>query len=196
MHILLADDHDLFLDGVRILLQQLGEVVISEARNSEEIESAMGQEGQPDILLLDLGMPGIESVEQVKAICTVYPKVAVVIVSGNDALHVIEACRQAGVAGFIPKSVTTEVLLSAVRIIYAGDKYFPAKLFNIDKPFSFSRRQKEIYNLIVEGNSNKEIADVLDIAESTVKQHITELFRKLQVTSRFQAIQKASNLKL
>ncbi len=192
MHILIADDHDLFRDGIRLLLQKLADIVISEAHNREGINTQLQQTNQPDILLLDLDMPGVGSIAAVQEICTYAPKVAVIVMSGNDASNTIDACLSAGALGFLPKSSSTDDMLFAIRKVFSGETYIPEKLYdNNPSIITLSPRQKEIYTMLKMGNSNKEIAHLLDISESTVKQHITELFRKLSVSNRIQAIQKS-----
>jgi len=191
MHILLADDHDLFREGIRLILQRLDDIAIYEASNREEIEHQLHQNPSIDILLLDLNMPGVGSAKSVKEICTSFPKLAVIVISGNDSTHTIETCLQAGAAGFVPKDSSREMMLSAIHIVYGGGKFIPSKAYSNCDAYSLSHRQKEIYELIIEGQSNKKIASHLNISESTVKQHITELFRKLNVSGRVQAILKA-----
>jgi len=193
MYILIADDHDLFRGGIRALLQQLDNITICEASNRDEISAQLDNQVQPDILLLDLDMPGVGSVDNVKEICTAAPKVAVMITSGNDAPHIIDSCFCAGALGFLPKSSSADIMLLAIQTVYAGEMYIPSKIYHHEqKQVVLTPRQREVYTLLTEGNSNKEIARVLNISESTVKQHMTILFRKLDVSSRVQALQKAS----
>jgi len=194
MQILIADDHDLFREGIRLVLQQLGDVMICEARNREQINLQLSQNALTDILLLDLDMPGVYSADSVKEICSSFPKVAVIIMSGNDTRHIIETCLQAGAAGFIPKDSSSDIMISAIRIVYSGGKFIPSKANSDSHTIPLSHRQKEIYKLIIEGNTNKDIANTLNISESTVKQHISELFRKLEVNSRVKAILKAKSI--
>ena len=193
MRILLADDHDLYREGVQLLLQQLENIVFFEACNRTEIEDILNKQ-LLDILLLDLDMPGIKNASSVREICNFNPKIAVIVMSGNDNVQSIQACFDAGAAGFIPKSSSTNVMLSAIRIVYAGGKYVPPKIYDYQPTFSLTPRQKEIFYLMTEGQTNKQIAGTLSIAESTVKQHITDLFRKLGVSNRVEAILQAKNI--
>jgi len=197
MHILIADDHELFRDGLRELLSTLDDITISEASDREEIEQQLQSSTPADILLLDLDMPGIESLVAVKNICQTYFKVAVLVLSGNDSPHIIDACLNAGVLGFLPKSSDTKTMTEAVLSVYQGNVFIP-KQDHIDTShhIALSPRQSEIFALINEGKPNKEIAFLLGLSESTVKQHITELFRKLQVSNRAQAIKKAHLIQL
>jgi len=192
MHILVADDHDLFRDGIRILLEKLGDVVVSETNNREGIDLQLQSAKQPDILLLDLDMPGVGSVLSVREICLSAPKVAVIVMSGNDAVSTIDACLNMGALGFLPKSSSADIMITAIKNVFSGDIFVPEKMYmSSPSVISLTPRQKEIYVMIKTGNSNKEIAYLLGIQESTVKHHITELFRALNVSNRIQAIQKA-----
>ncbi|MBN4061420.1 response regulator transcription factor [bacterium AH-315-G11] len=197
MNILIADDHALFRDGIRLLLQQLGDVSISEARNSNEIQSRFNQLPPVDLLLLDLNMPGIDSADGVGRICEGSPCTAVIVMSSDETTHVIQACMNAGSLGFIPKSLSSEVMFGAIKIVMSGERYIPVQVLEkysvlpVSEGMSITPRQEEVWHLIIDGKSNKDIAYSLGVSENTVKQHISALFRKLNVNSRTQAIQKA-----
>lgn len=197
MNILIADDHALFRDGIHLLLQQLDGAVISEAKNSSEILTRFNQMPPVDLLLLDLNMPGIDSVDGVGRMCESSPCTAVIVMSSDDTNHVIQACLNAGALGFIPKSLSSEVMFGAIKIVMSGETYIPAKTFEkhstlpVSEEMCITPRQEEVWQLIVDGKSNKNIAYSLGVSENTVKQHISALFRKLNVNSRTQAVQKA-----
>jgi len=194
MRILIADDHDLFREGLALLLQPLVEVSsLSEAACSGDIEQCLQKTPLPDILLLDLDMPGIEGTASIQKICQATPSMAVIVISGHDAPQTIHACIQAGAMGFLSKSSSKDTMLSAIRNVYAGNIYIPPETNSVTtEQVDLSPRQSEIFPLILEAKSNKEIAYLLDISESTVKQHITVLLRKFDVFSRAQLIKKAS----
>ena len=193
MHILIADDHDLFREGMRLLLQPLEEVEsVHEAASYDDIKQNLRHSHLPDILLLDLDMPGIEGANSIQDICRAAPNMAVIVVSGHDTPQIIYACIQAGAMGFLSKSSSKETMLSAIRSVYAGNIHMPPEMDdNAVEQVSLSPRQHEIFSLIAEARSNKEIAYLLGISESTVKQHITVLLRKFNVSSRAQLAKKA-----
>jgi len=201
MHILIADDHALLRDGIRLLLKELGDVVISEARNSTEIDVFLSNPDAIDLLLLDLDMPGMNHTDGVQHVCAQAPSTAVVVISGSDTVYTIEACLKAGALGFISKASSNDVILNAIRMVLSGERYVPAKalegLINTsgNKRLPISPRQQEIWFQLAEGKSNKEIANALGLSDSTVKQHVSGLFRKLGINSRAQAIQKAHGKK-
>ena len=198
MRILIADDHDLFREGVRLLLQPFAEVEsLSEAACYDDIAQCLRQTPLPDILLLDLDMPGIEGVASIQGICQSTPSMAVIVISGHDAPQTIHACIQAGAMGFLSKSSSKDTMLSAIRQVYAGDIYVPSEVEQAAiESIDLSPRQGEILAMILEAKANKEIAYLLDISESTVKQHITVLLRKFDVSSRAQLIKKAGTLQI
>lgn len=194
MRILIADDHDLFREGMRLLLQPFEEVeALLEAACNNDIEQCLQKTPLPDILLLDLDMPGIEGTASIQQICQSTPSMAVVIISGHDTPQTIHACIQAGAMGFLSKSSSKDTMLSAIRSVYAGNIYVPSDIDSVNtEQMDLSPRQSEIFSLILEAKSNKEIAYLLDISESTVKQHITVLLRKFGVFSRAQLAKTAS----
>ncbi|RLL53324.1 DNA-binding response regulator [Mariprofundus sp. EBB-1] len=203
MNILIADDHALFRDGLSVLLQGLGPVHVAEARNRREIEAHLKREDLFDLLLLDLDMPGIINSDGVRHICASAPQTAVVVISGNDAGYVVKGCLDAGAMGFISKSSASKVMLAAIQMVLAGECYVPSKYFNnssehspeaTSEATSISPRQQQIWQMLIDGKSNKEIAIALDLTGSTVKQHVSALFRKLGVNSRTQAVQKAHTI--
>jgi len=200
MNILIADDHALFRDGMSLLLQTLGPVEVAEARNRREIEVHLKHEGMFDLVLLDLDMPGVANADGVRHICESVPQTAVVVISGSDAGYVVKACLDAGAMGFISKSSAGKVMLAAIQMVLTGERYVPSIYFDNSSEHSpdaastassISPRQQQIWQMLIDGKSNKEIAVALDLTDSTVKQHVSALFRKLGVNSRTQAIQKA-----
>ncbi|MDQ6969426.1 MAG: response regulator transcription factor [Mariprofundus sp.] len=200
MKIIIADDHALFRDGLHVLLQALGQVQVVEARNRREIEAHLKHGDVFDLLLLDLDMPGIANSDGVKRICESAPQTAVIVISGNDAGYVVKACMDAGAMGFISKSSGSKVMLAAIQMVLAGERYVSSGYFDKSSEHaldhsstatSISPRQQQIWQMLIDGKSNKEISIALSLSESTVKQHISALFRKLGVHSRTQAIQKA-----
>ncbi len=201
MKIMIADDHALFREGIALLVQQLGKVSVCEAQNSAEIECHFEQPQIPDLILLDMDMPGINNIKSIQRICDISPQTAVIVMSGNDSNYTIKACIQAGALGFIPKSSSGDVMLNAIRMVISGERYIPAKVHDVTPIAAFSDddkaitpRQQEVWALLQEGKSNKEIAELLQLSDSTVKKHITALLRKLGVNSRAKAANKGNSI--
>ncbi len=211
MKIFLADDHPLYRMALSGLLSQLDEQVdVSDCCNYDELKEALRQaDVKPDLILLDLSMPGMVFEESIPELKKSYPDIALIVVSGTEDRSDMSKVLNLGAEGFIPKSATREVLLSAVRLVLSGGKYIPAQIFagddrsettvNLNKApdsatnnesnaASLTKRQRNVLDLMAKGLSNREIAKSLELAESTVKVHITAIFRILGVSNRTQAV--------
>lgn len=201
IRVLLVDDHVLFRSGVKTLLERSDgfEVVDETGDGLEGIKRARSL--KPDVVLLDLNMPGVGGLEAVKAIVEEAPEVRVLMLTvSEDAADLMDALRS-GASGYLLKNIEMEELVSAIRRAAAGDSVvspqMTAKLIQgvrdqprvSDKAVErdrFSPRERDILACLARGESNKEIARELDLAESTVKIHVQNIFKKLGVTSRVQ----------
>ncbi|OIQ00074.1 MAG: hypothetical protein AUK35_05450 [Zetaproteobacteria bacterium CG2_30_46_52] len=198
MRIVVADDHSLVRAGLMQLLKTLpDDHDMIEAETRAEVMALADK--HINLLLLDLDMPGIGSAKKVEQLCNALPSTAVVVISGNEDSHIIDACLDAGVMGFIPKSSSNQVLLNAIQLVLSGDEYVPytflkQKRLQGDLPDKVTARQSEIWQLIARGQSNKEIARTLGLTEGTVKQHVAALFKTLNIHSRSEAMLKAQEI--
>jgi two-component system nitrate/nitrite response regulator NarL len=201
IRVLLVDDHVLFRSGVRTLLERSDdfEVVDETGDGLEGIKRARSL--KPDVVLLDLNMPGVGGLEAVKAIVEEAPEVRVLMLTvSEDAADLMDALRS-GASGYLLKNIEMEELVSAIRRAAGGDSVvspqMTAKLIQgvRDQPRAsdkaverdrFSPRERDILVCLARGDSNKEIARELNLAESTVKIHVQNIFKKLGVTSRVQ----------
>ena len=201
IRVLLVDDHVLFRSGVKTLLERSDgfEVVDETGDGLEGIKRARSL--KPDVVLLDLNMPGVGGLEAVKAIVEEAPEVRVLMLTvSEDAADLMDALRS-GASGYLLKNIEMEELVSAIRRAAAGDSVvspqMTAKLIQgvrdqpriSDKAIErdrFSPRERDILACLARGESNKEIARALDLAESTVKIHVQNILKKLGVTSRVQ----------
>mgnify|MGYP003471054074 FL=1 len=202
IRVLLVDDHALFRSGVKALLERHDDFeVLDEASDGlEGIKRARSL--KPDLVLLDLHMPGISGLEAVKVIVEEMPGVRVLMLTvSEDAQDLMEALR-AGASGYLLKNIEMDALLDAIRRAAEGDSVvspqMTAKLIQgvREQPKAtqlaadrdkFSPRERDILACLAQGQSNKEIARELDLAESTVKIHVQNIFKKLHMTSRVQA---------
>ncbi|MBZ2188984.1 response regulator transcription factor [Alcanivorax sp. JB21] len=205
MKILLIDDHALFRDGVALLLAELPvQPTVLEAG-----ECASGCEllnAHPDIglILLDLELPGIDGVAGLQRIRHEHPDIPVIVVSAHESVSNVTAVMDAGAMGFIPKSSTTQVMLAALNLVLAGGVYLPplvlatvadtAPVAATAQSIGLSARQAMVLEHLLRGNSNKEICRELDLSPSTVKNHVSAVFRALNVSSRTQALVAAARL--
>jgi len=204
MKILHADDHAMFREGVQFFLKLLDpQAVIIEASNFQAALDKLALEWPVDLALLDLQMPGMGELEGFFAIRRRYPKLPVVIVSGVNDTRIIRTLLDGGARGFIPKFANSEQLMDGLRHVLQGEVYVPAGLFMPATQLAaesddgaLTSRQLQILPMLADGMPNKQIADALGVAEGTVKQHLKELFRRLNARNRTQAVQEARRLGL
>ena len=213
MRALVVDDHPLIQEAVSDVLRRLEPAVaIDVAGDCERGLTLAGQGTEPDLVLLDLNLPGLSGIPALKIWRTRYPGVPVVVLSAATDQQTVLAAMGAGAAGYIPKSSSNEVIENALRLVLGGGRYLPpealarsgeemparsrhAKALSIET-LGLSARQAEVLKLIAQGASNKIICRELGLAERTVKAHVTAVFRALKVTSRTQAAIEASRLGL
>ena len=201
IRVLLVDDHTLFRSGIKSLLQRTDDFeVVGEAGDGlEGIKRVRSL--KPAVALLDLHMPGISGLEAVKVISEEMPDVNVLMLTvSEDAQDLMEALR-AGACGYLLKNIETDTLVDAIRKAAQGEsvvsQQMTAKLIQgVRNPprvesaaverDRFSPRERDILASLAQGESNKEIARRLDLAESTVKIHVQNIFKKLNMSSRVQ----------
>ena len=211
MRVLVVDDHPLIQEAVGNVLRRLdASVEVDVARDCESGFRLAAQGIEPDLLLLDLGLPGLSGVAALKAWRTRFPAVPVIVLSAASDQQTVLAALAAGAAGFIPKSSSNEVMLAAVRLVQEGGKYVPPEVLSptgrtqsaqparaealVPERLGLTARQLDVLRLIASGAPNKVICRELGLAERTVKTHITAILRALNVTSRTQAAIAAARL--
>ena len=203
MKLLLCDDHEVFRAGLRTALSEFDATLV-EASDCEEALRLVEQEGDVDLILLDLGLPGMDGFEGLRTLRAQHPEIAVVIISASEEPEKVRAALEGGASGFIPKSSSTSVLQSAIRIVLSGSLYVPPEILpslgtshheaRADAQRGRSRgagltaRQLEVLRLMSRGLTNKEIAGVLGIGPGTVKAHASAIFDALDVTNRTEAV--------
>jgi DNA-binding NarL/FixJ family response regulator len=205
MKILHADDHSLFREGLGFFLKLLdARVVPLEAGNFQATLDKLALEWPVELLLLDLEMPGMNGLEGFYAIRRRYPKLRLAIVSGVSDARIIRSLIDGGARGYIPKLASSEHLMDALRRILKGEIYLPDALFipasgsspGDGKASPLTSRQQQILPLLADGMPNKLIASTLGVTEGTVKQHLKDLFRRLDASNRTQAVKEARRLGL
>ena len=204
--IVLADDQILFREGLkRILAQERDLLVTAEASRPEEVGPAVA-EGNASILLLELKMPGREAVQTLLQLKENHPDSRTIILTASDDRDSILNAAKAGARGYMLKDATPETLFQAIRTVYGGGVWIDQKLpgaadfaaiavqahaeptgEDADGLQSLTRREMEVLSLLAEGHSNDEIAARTFISERTVKAHITSIFAKLKVDNRVKA---------
>lgn len=211
MHILLVDDHKLFREGMRYVLED-GMAVEYEADNLKLYEASdsvgafecIKNNPQIDLVLLDLKIPGNERMSTLKNIVAHFPLIPVVILSASQSRADIKSALDCGAMGFIPKDSSSSAVVNAIRLVLSGNIYLPPIFMQdvavnsegVSANSALTDRQVDVISLMARGMSNKEIASDLELAEATVKMHITNIMRILEVSNRTQAVLKAERLGL
>ena len=204
MKILLADDHELFRDGVRYILGRLdveNPPCLLESEDYACTVRLLDEQDDIELVLLDLDMPGMRHTLGVARLVERCPTLPFVVLSAAENPGDVQGSLEAGAAGFVPKSSSSEVLLGAVKLVLAGGIYAPRAAAHgalrggvhaaVAAP---TGRQREVLACLAEGLPNKEIARQLFLAESTIKGHVRGLMQMLDVSNRVQAINKARAL--
>jgi two-component system, NarL family, nitrate/nitrite response regulator NarL len=207
IRIVLVDDHSLFRSGIRMLLGRYGEFeIVGEAGDASEGIKAVSRL-KPDVVLLDLHMPGMCGIEAAAMIAAETPESYVLMLTVSEEGEDLLAALRAGACGYLLKNIEADALVSAIRSAAAGESVISPQMMGkllagvrqrpaaqpVPAPAPLSEaerltpRETEILGLIAHGKSNKEIARALDVAESTVKIHVQNLLRKLGLASRVQA---------
>lgn len=202
LRVLIADDHPIFRDGIRALLASVPDFEIAgEAATGEEAIAASAA-SQPDVVLMDLQMPGIGGIEATRQILFASPHIRVLIVTMFEDDYSVFTAMRAGARGYIVKGASASDMLRAIRAVGSGEAIFsPAiavrlmNFFAAPRPAipaqtfpELSDREREILDLIAQGASNSDIANRLVLSPKTVRNHVSNIFSKLQVADRAQAI--------
>lgn len=199
--LLIADDHPLFRAALhQALALSVSSAELFEADSLDSLLQLLEQHPDPDLLLLDLKMPGANGFSGLQTLRQCYPLLPIVVISASDDPAIIQQVRQHGALGFIPKSAQLSVLIDAIGQALAGDTIFPADLDSLapqpdpqtrilqERLSSLTAQQQRVLEMLSAGLLNKQIAYDLNVSEATVKAHMTAIFRKLGVKNRTQAV--------
>jgi DNA-binding NarL/FixJ family response regulator len=202
--ILIVDDHHMVRQGIRHLLEREADfVVVGEAVNGRQAVS-QSREIKPDVVLMEARLPGLDAVEATKRIKAERPGVAVVVLTYSDEVeHVVELLR-AGAGGYLLKSAPGDELVQAIRFVKTGAFVCHSKVeqrllkqvssprqVELDFGQHLTRREAEVLQLVGEGLSNRDIGDYLGLTEGTVKSYFVNIFGKMRVSSRTEAVLEA-----
>jgi DNA-binding NarL/FixJ family response regulator len=205
IRILIADDHPLFRDGMHGLLDSVPDTeVVGEATTGEEAIS-QAKELQPDVILMDIKMPGINGIEATRQILASSPHIGILMVTMLEDDESVFTAMRAGARGYVLKGVSQAETLRAIRAVANGEAIFGPgiarrllRFFTTSRPAipaqilpELSKREIEILALMAQGCRNQDIADQLGLTLKTVRNHISNIFSKLQVADRAQAVIRA-----
>jgi DNA-binding NarL/FixJ family response regulator len=203
MRVLLVDDHVLFSQSLKFLLAELEPNL--DCISARTLTQALAESGPFDLVLLDYKLPDAHGYEGLERIQQIHDQAVVVVLSGVSNSEVIHELVHRGAAGFVSKASDIDTLLLALRTILNGGVYLSPDVYSLpasdNEETAFllnhlTARQLDVLVLLHNGNSNRQIAEQLRLTENTVKTHLKELFRLLQVSNRTQAVLKASALGL
>ncbi len=200
MKVLLADDHALFRDGVRLVLESLvdGPLEVIEAADFTQAIALAKTDADIDVGLVDLNMPGMDGNLGIEGLRRAAPNLHLVVVSGSSDPRDVRRAFDAGAQGYIAKAASSKAMIDGIRSVLSGETYLspsidaagvaaqPCAPAPRDKAV-LTPRQRDVLAMLSQGKSNKEIARDLNLAEITVKLHVTAILRALGVENRTQA---------
>ncbi|MFC1929623.1 response regulator [Chloroflexota bacterium] len=202
IRVIIADDHIVVREGTRELLQKVGDFeIVGEAGDGEEAVR-MVKEFAPDVIILDVAMPRLSGIEAARQIKTISPSTAVLILTAYEYDQYVFALLEAGANGYLLKDVPSQKLIEAVRAVHAGElvlhpvaarkaqNYFvgAAGRHKEQRVQLLTNREIEVLQLLARGHSNPQMANELNVSRRTVQSHLRNIFNKLEVDSRTQAV--------
>lgn len=204
LRVLLADDHEMVRVAMRYALGGIAESIDwLEASDAAQAQAILDRGPTPDLALLDIHMPGSTGIDWIRAMRRAHPTLPLLVMSAVEDPQMVRALIDSGVAGFIPKSDSSAVILQAVRLVLAGGTYAPLRLLaqqpsslemgtrpgaRVPTVAGLTGRQSEVLALLARGLPNKLIARELGLSESTVKVHLLAIYRVLSVRNRTEAV--------
>lgn len=210
MKVLLLDDHVLVREAMRGVIAELQpDAAIIEAATCAAGLSLMQRHADVDLVMLDLGLPDRNGFEALQELRERYPATSVVMLSGTNDRDSVATALAKGALGFIPKSASRDVLVNALRLVLAGGIYIPPEILIESQPvigpassgdrrspadLGLTPRQVEVLALMMQGKSNKLICRTLDLAEPTVKNHVSAILKALGTVNRTEAALAAAKL--
>ncbi len=205
MEALLVDDHAMVRQALKFYLEELdSSVAVNMAENVDEALEFASHAEKLDLIILDYKLPGTVGLAGFEALAAAVPDVPIVFLSGNMHRNEVLRAIGAGAAGVIPKDLSAEAMINALKLVLSGEKYLPTMILPdsdqtgvvsqkmSEGPLSdLTQRQREVMELLMQGLPNKEIAESLGVEEVTVKLHLSKIFKKLGVSNRTQAVRIA-----
>src|SRR5712672_13279 len=209
VEILVVDDHALIREALRGVLKEVkGDAIVLEASSCSQAMQVIAEHPSLDLILLDLNLPDRDGFSVLTELGERYPAISVVVLSAQHDRGSVVRALDLGALGFIPKSGQREVMLRALQLVFAGGIYIPPEILARDEPsagqsgkppvanrpavspadLGLTERQLDVLSLMMQGKSNKAICRVLNLAEPTVKNHVTAILKALEVSNRTEAV--------
>lgn len=190
--ILCVDDHPVVLDGLSAIIAMQPDMAVAATAPNGEQALRVFREQKPDVTIVDLSLPDMSGFELIEAMRGVDNRAKVIVLSSYDGDADIQRALNAGAQGYVAKGLVRDELLTAIRTVSKGGKHIPAaiaqRLVENMNGDAISGREVQVLELVADGRRNKEIAAELSIAEDTVKMHVRNIFSKLNVTDRTEAV--------
>ncbi len=195
IRVVLADDHALVRIGLQRLLEQSGDIEVAGTADRGDTAVTLTAETRPDVVLMDLSIPGIDGIEATRQICAAESEAAVVVLTASTDPNAVRGAIDAGAVGYLVKDADPTDVITGVRAAAKGDAPFDPRAAKalLNRPvgdralIDLTDRERQVLGLVAEGLANKLIARRLGISEKTVKAHLTRIFAELGVTDRTQA---------
>lgn len=195
MKVMIVDDHFVVRSGLAASLELEDDLVIAAEAESGEAAPALYESARPDVVLMDLQLPGWNGIETTERLLEIDPDARVLVFSTFARDDEIQAALDGGAKGYLQKTAGRDELIGALRHVADGERYLApevaSRLAGLKLGPAITLREREILSLIAKGRANKEIAAALGIAEDTVKRHISNVLQKLGVSDRAQATAEA-----
>ncbi|RMG35931.1 MAG: DNA-binding response regulator [Gammaproteobacteria bacterium] len=204
-HIIVADDHPLFRDAVTHLLERsIPMVRVSQVESFRQLNEQLAGDVLPSLVLLDLKLIDTRGLDGLLLLKKHYPSLPVLIISAFDDDKVVQMAMQCGASGFVPKRLEMERMAEAIQSVLEGEMWFPELEVADEAPpldtkalvESLTPAQLRVLSLLRDGMPSKEMAAAMSVTEATIKAHLTEIFRKLKVKNRTQAVLATQDLDL
>jgi NarL family two-component system response regulator LiaR len=205
IHVMLVDDHNVVRSGLATFLKAYDDLeLVGEARNGREALDLCHIK-QPDVILMDLMMPVMDGIAATRAILAQYPQIKIIAMTSFEQEDLVQGVLAAGAMGYLLKNVTADDLAQAIRDAVSGRATLSPEaataLIHATRPttqpsFDLTEREMQVLKLVVQGQSNQQIADALVITLATVKAHVSSILSKLGVSSRAEAIAHAIKHKI
>lgn len=205
--IIITDDHQLVREGVEAMLRGVTDIEVIGTVSSGEEAINLARSNKPDVVLMDILMPGMTGIEAARWIKEIDDTIRVIMVTVEISKEYVTAAIKSAVDGYLPKNVSKEVLLEAIRSVYKGDRYFNEAVkklifedfYSVEKlkhpkktlPNQLTKREMEVLALVASGKANREVAEALFISVKTVETHKTHILIKLGLNNSSELIRYA-----